>query len=177
MFRDDVLHDAVVAVGVDADVTVVGEGECHDVVKHMVDFRETGDAVDNMIGRFIVEPLPFVDDPVGGFRRSEEGEIRHHPILLHHHKAPSSFHVGGNDLLRGIAIVPLVGIPRPAHRLSGSIHHRHDGGDIGRCGRPDYSVSHRHVVFFQQSSLYACVSHPCFFYRLGVCSSSPLYWS
>lgn len=58
------LHDAVVAVGIDADVAVVGEGELHDGMEDAVRFREAGDAVDDMVGQGVVDPLSVVDGAV-----------------------------------------------------------------------------------------------------------------
>ena len=69
VLEDVVLHDAVVAVGVDTDVAVAGEGELHDAAEGAVRFRHAGDAVDDMVGQGIVEPLAVVDGAVGGFGR------------------------------------------------------------------------------------------------------------
>ena len=57
---DVVLHDAVVFVGVNANVHIMGEAEVHDVVEDTMDIRVAGDAMDDMIGHYIVQPLTIV---------------------------------------------------------------------------------------------------------------------
>ena len=68
MLFDVVLHDTVVAVGVDADVAVFGKRIFHDVPENMVGVREAGDAVDDMVGLLVVEPLSLVYLLVSRFR-------------------------------------------------------------------------------------------------------------
>ena len=60
MLLDVVLHDKVVAVGVDADVAIFREGVFHDVAEHVVYIGVTGDAVDDMVGLFVIHPMAVV---------------------------------------------------------------------------------------------------------------------
>jgi hypothetical protein len=45
-----VLHDMIVLMGVNADVALMGKTEVHDVFEDAVCVRETGNAVNDMIG-------------------------------------------------------------------------------------------------------------------------------
>ena len=73
MLDDEVLHDAVVAVRVDAQVRVARGGEVDDRRKDSVVLRIARDAVDDTVG-LVGEP-GAVDAVVRGLRRGEEGEI------------------------------------------------------------------------------------------------------
>ena len=75
--EDAVLHDTVVAVGVDLDVAVlvVCETPVHDSLEDAVGSGGTADAVDDMVGKGVVKPVAFVDGVVGGFGRRNEGEV------------------------------------------------------------------------------------------------------
>ena len=50
VLEDVVLHDVVVAMGVYADVGVVGETVVHDAAEDVVNMRITGNAVHYVIG-------------------------------------------------------------------------------------------------------------------------------
>ena len=54
VLQDVVLHDGVVAMGVDADVTVYGKAEVHDVAEDMVNIGIAGHAMNNMIRERVV---------------------------------------------------------------------------------------------------------------------------
>ena len=99
MLLDIVLHNMVVMVGVNPDIPFFGEGVFHDVMKHMMDIWITGDAMDDMIGLFIIEPLAIVNLRISRLRRGKECEVCDHSPLLHHDKAAAFFHIGKNDIL------------------------------------------------------------------------------
>ena len=82
VLHEVVLHDGVVAMSVDADIGVVGETEIHDGGEDAVDIRIAGDAVDDMVGLYIVKPRAAVDLVIGRIWRREEGEIGYYPALL-----------------------------------------------------------------------------------------------
>ena len=68
VFEEVVLHDVVVAVGVDADVAVVGETPFYNCTEDAVDVREAGYAVDYVIGESVVQPVAVKDFAVGRLR-------------------------------------------------------------------------------------------------------------
>ena len=61
MFQQVMLHDEVVAVRVYADVAVLGERILHDVAENVVNVREAGDAVDDMVGLLVIHPLAIIN--------------------------------------------------------------------------------------------------------------------
>lgn len=54
---DDMAHDAVVPVGVDAKIAGDGEGIFNDLSEHAVAFGGTGDAVDHEVWSRVIQPL------------------------------------------------------------------------------------------------------------------------
>ena len=136
VLKDVVLHDAIVAVGVDTDVTVAGEGKLHDSVEDAVCFREAGDAVDNVVGLAVVEPLPVVDGAVGGFGRGQEGEVGHNATVVLHHKGAVSLHVCLHRLQRRVPVDPLLRIAVGHHDALGGCENLKDSLSVLRqtCG-------------------------------------------
>ena len=138
VLEDIVLHDAVVAVGVDTDVAVAGEGELHDGVEDAVCFRHAGDAVDDMVGQGVVEPLTVVDGGVGGFGRGQEGEVGHDAAVVFHHEAAVSFYIGLHHLQRRVAVDPLFRIAVGHHDTLGGCENLKDFlSVIGQTGGAD----------------------------------------
>ena len=68
MFPYVMLHDAVVAMGIYANVPVMGEAEIHDVAEDVVFIRVTRNAMDDMVGLFVIEPFSAIDLAVGWLR-------------------------------------------------------------------------------------------------------------
>ena len=126
VFEDVVLHDAVVAVGVDADVAVAGEGELHNGVEDAVCFREAGDAVDDVVGLGVAEPLAVVDSAVGGFGRRQEGEIGHDVSILFDHEGAVSLHICLHRLQRRVPVDPLFRIAVGHHDALGGCENLKD---------------------------------------------------
>ena len=67
MLQDVVLHNLVVAVGIYADVLVVGETELHDAAKDAVNIGVAGNAMDYMIWLRVIYPLTFIDLGISRF--------------------------------------------------------------------------------------------------------------
>ena len=126
VFEDVVLHDAVVAVGVDADVAVAGEGELHNGMEDAVRFREAGDAVDDVVGLAVVEPLPVVDSAVGGFGRGQEGEVGHDAVVVFHHEGAVTLHVCLHRLQRRVPVDPLLRVAVGHHDALGGCENLKD---------------------------------------------------
>lgn len=75
VFLDVVLHDAVILMGINADVCIVGEAEVHDIAEDAVNVRVAGNTMYNMIGLYVIQPLTVVYLRVGRLRGGQEGEI------------------------------------------------------------------------------------------------------
>ena len=99
MFPYVVPHDAVVSMSVYADVPLAREAEIHDVAEDVVLLRVTGDAMDDVIGQFVIHPFPFIDDFVGGFWGRKESEVGDDPVLFLYYKSTVLFHVRSDDFL------------------------------------------------------------------------------
>ena len=69
------LHDAVGAVRVYANVGVAGEAPVHDGFEDSMGVGGAADAVDDVVGKSVVEPGAVVDLGVGRFRRGDECEV------------------------------------------------------------------------------------------------------
>ena len=57
---DIVLHDMVVLMGIDADVCITLETEVHDVAEDVVNIRVAGNAMYDMIGLYVIQPLTIL---------------------------------------------------------------------------------------------------------------------
>ena len=75
MLEEEVLHDEVVAVGVDAEVGLEGGAVVEHGGEDAVDVRKAGDAVDDVIWSDIIEPGTSINGRISGLGRREEGEI------------------------------------------------------------------------------------------------------
>ena len=127
IFPDVVLHDAVVAVGIDANVVLMGEAVVHDASEDAVGTRRTGNAMDDAVGLFVVEPRPVVDVVVGGFRRGQEGEVAHDEAVVLDDETAVAFYVGLYGQERRIVVGPLAGVARTAHDGLCFSEDSHDG--------------------------------------------------
>ena len=63
-----VLHDFVVAVGVNPDIRIMGKTEVHDAAEYTMNIGKTGYAMDYMVRAFIIKPIAFIDLGVCRFR-------------------------------------------------------------------------------------------------------------
>ena len=79
VLQDEVLHDAVVAVGVDAEMRIAGGREINDRREDSVGIRVARHSVDDAV-RLVGEP-GAVDVGVGGFGRRKEGEVADNRVL------------------------------------------------------------------------------------------------
>ena len=126
MFGDVVLHDSVVAMGVDTNVWILGETVFHDAAEYSVNIGITGYTMDYMIGFCIIKPLSLVDLGISWFGRSKESKVTNHLIIVFNHKASVILHVSNNGSFRRVAFSPLVHIPRLPHNAFCSIYDCHD---------------------------------------------------
>ena len=140
------LHDAVVAVGVDAEVRIARGGKVDDGGENAVYVRVTGDAVDDAVG-LIGEP-GAVDVVVGGFGRWKEGEVRDKRFLdsasgSARNDKPSS----AGDVAEEEGVIgksgggPLVVVTVGAHDPLGGLEDGPQGGKVSRRSRADYHLS------------------------------------
>ena len=120
VLQDVVLHDAVVAVRVDADVALPREAELHDILEDAVCLRETRDAVDDVVRLCVIKPLAVVDPGVRGLRTWQEREVGHNAAGLLNHVTARFRHVRPHNLQRGIAVVPLAPVAVSDHYGPGS---------------------------------------------------------
>ena len=60
MLLDVVSHDYVVTMGVDADVVIIGKAEVHDAAEDTMYIRQTGYAMNYMIGLLVVLPIAII---------------------------------------------------------------------------------------------------------------------
>ena len=144
MLRKEVLHDEVVAVGVDADVGLAQRAEGEHGGKDAVHVREAGDAVDDVVRGDVIKPGAAVDGGVGGLGRREEGEVAGDPGAIGlYHEATAAGDIGLYPFTGRVAANPLVHIAGSAHYASGCSSYLHYGGDIVDCGGAD--VHHRQI--------------------------------
>ena len=94
---DVVLHDMVVLVSVDTDVCITREAEVHDVAEDAVNVRITGNAMDDMIGSYVVLPFTIVYLRVGRFRGGQESKIAHDMTIIFYDKATMLFRIAEDD--------------------------------------------------------------------------------
>ena len=144
MFQQVMLHDEVVAVSIDAYITVVGEAEVQDVAEYVMHLGVTGYAVHHMIGHRVVHPLTLIDLVVSRVGRGAESEIRHRPAVVHDDKATLALHVLSEQLLRRVVPLPLFHITRGPHDAFGRSHNLHDVGNVRRSGLADCAL----ICFF-----------------------------
>lgn len=122
---DAVLHYAVVAVRVDADVGVLGEAPVHNDLEDAVDVRVAANTVHHVI-RGIVQPGPAFDVAVCRLRGWYKGEIRNDHSVLLGNEAGGVSDVGQDDIFRWITVHPLPGVPGCAHNALGRVQHDHN---------------------------------------------------
>ena len=136
VLQDVVLHDAVVFVGVDAEVWLAGGAVGHHGVEDPVDRRKAADAVNDVVGAGVVEPLP-VNGGVARLRRTHEDEVGDDGVPFQHHIPLAEGDVPADNGLRRVAVDPLTQIPILTHDLPGRCENGHNGGDVGGYGGSD----------------------------------------
>ena len=94
VLEDVVLHDVVVAMGVYADVGVLGETVVHDAAEDVVNMRITGNTVNHMIGLCVINPFAIADGAVGGFWRRKKCEVCHNLTIFLDDVAAVLLHIG-----------------------------------------------------------------------------------
>jgi len=95
-------------------------------VEDAVRFREAGDAVDDVVGQGVIEPLTVVDGAVGGFGRGQEGKVGHDAAVVFHHEGAVSLHVCPHRLQRRVAVDPLLRIAVGHHDALGGCENLKD---------------------------------------------------
>ncbi len=93
-------------------------------------FRGAADAVDDVVGRSVVQPGAAVDALVGGFRGRDEGEVRDDGVRFAHDVAVPGCDIGPDHRFGRIAVHPLVEVPAPAHDALGRFKDGHDVGEV-----------------------------------------------
>ena len=130
MLQNVVLHDKVVLMGVDADVRIMRKAEVHDAAEDSVNIRIAGYTMYYMIRKGIICPLTIIYLRVGWLRGWQECEIADNTPFILNDKAAVLFHIVEDDLLRRVAIAPLVYVARLSHNSLCSLHHLHNIGDV-----------------------------------------------
>ena len=67
-------HYGIVAMGIDADVGVVGEAPIHHIGENTMGIRQAADAMHHVIGQGVFQPATVVDPGVCWFRRRDKCE-------------------------------------------------------------------------------------------------------
>ena len=107
---DDVPHDDIVAVRVDAQVSCHSQAVIHHIVKDAVACRCARQTVHHMI-RLVVQPITFKDFFISRFRTGNESKRSHHfPALLYTQVTLPVVDVLNNGLLAWVTTYPLVHI-------------------------------------------------------------------
>ena len=82
VFQQVVLHDGVVAVGVHAQVALVGGAVVHHTVEYAVCLGGAGYAVHHVVGQGVVGPLALIYIIIGGIGRWQKGEIGYYGTVV-----------------------------------------------------------------------------------------------
>ena len=112
MFRNVVLHDYVVSMGINTDVWIVGETVVHDAAEYSVSIGITGYTMDYMVRLLVIEPLPLINSGIRGFGGWQESEVADNLTVIFYYKATTFLHIRQDNSLRWIAVGPLVHISR-----------------------------------------------------------------
>jgi len=129
-----VLHDLVIFMCIDPDIVRDAVQVIHHGPKYAVYVRQFGNAMDDIIRLFVVQPGAAFDDGIGGIRGRDAGEVGHDTPILHHHLSIPRADVPPHHLFGGVTLGPLVGISRCEHDVTPRFQHLHDGGKVRkRC--------------------------------------------
>lgn len=113
----EVPHGCIVPVGIDADVGDPGQAVGQAFPENPLPGAICGDAVDGAVGGG-VEPLPLLDDPVGGVFADDEGEDPANLSLLFQDMALPVLNILQQRFPGGPVVSPLAGISGLAHLFS-----------------------------------------------------------
>ena len=137
-FGEQVAHDDIVAVGVDAYVVGVLETVLEDGLEHALAALCAGDAMDDVVGSLLVGPLALVDGGIGRFGTGYEGEGGDGLTgVVEHHIAVAALDVALEGLFVGISVDPLVHVAAAPHGFPCVVGQAEQGGDVGCDGFPD----------------------------------------
>ena len=64
-----VLHNQIILMGIDADVCIMRKAVIYDLAENAVNIRITGNAMDDVIGFYIIQPFTIIYTRVCRFRR------------------------------------------------------------------------------------------------------------
>ncbi len=138
MFLEDVLHDAVVAVGVRPQVGQLGVAPVEAGSRHAPGIFSSGQAVDGAVGLHVVQPLPVVDAGIRGVTAHDEGKGTHGAaVFVQTEVAIAPGDVLLHDFFGGIAFGPLVHVAVAAHDAPTAVIQVHQGGEVGEGGFSD----------------------------------------
>lgn len=114
----EVAHGGIVSVGVDADIGNPGHAVGEAFPEDSLCGAASGYPVDGAVGG-IIQPLSFLDDPVGGIFAQDESEDPADVSLLFYDIALSVSDICKNRLPGGPVLSPLARVSGPAHLFSG----------------------------------------------------------
>lgn len=135
--QNDVLHDAVVCMCVDAQINASLKAKVEAKLEDAVCRVPFGDAVNGGVGKGVVNPLSAVDDVVSRLYAWNEGKSSHDVTVLLYHVAHVTADVLLNLLLRRIGIGPLMKVSVGTHLLACFLEDGHQRGDVFGKGVAD----------------------------------------
>ena len=134
--RNDMLHDMVVPVRIDAEMRIAMLCKCNDCLENAMYIGIAGNAVENSV-RLPGHPCT-VNAGIGRFRRGKKGKIAGEPVFGRSldHEGSSPFYVPLQKLrTRETRRRPLVEVPVRTHDGLGRLEHRQDGRNVSEGGR------------------------------------------
>ena len=159
--ENEMLHDAVVAVGVDAQGGVTLQGEVKNRLEDALHFSRTGDAMDGGVWA-MMGPGTLFNYIVGRVVPSSQEEGGHNFSMVDAHVAVAALNVGGELLPAGIAFGPLMRVAGGYHKASGGGKDFPKSGNIfQRCRADENVVGHGRVMFMMNRSLSLRMSSMC----------------
>ncbi len=123
------LHDHVVAMGVDADVLCLLEGEVKHCFQDALGALLAGNAMDDSV-RLVVEPLSLVDLRISDIGTGYQCESGDGFPALFHHITDALADILTEDVGRGVTICPLLLVTTLAHLLFGLFGYLQQCGDV-----------------------------------------------
>ena len=159
--ENEVLHDAVVAVSVNAKGGITLQGEMQNRLEDALHFSRTGDAMDGGVWA-MVGPGALFNYIVGRVVPSSQEEGGHNFSMVDAHVAVAALNVGGELLPAGIAFGPLMRVAGGYHKASGGGKDFPKSGNIfQRCRADENVVGHGRVMFMMNRSLSLRMSSMC----------------
>ena len=134
---NDVLHDAVVGMCVDAQIGTSLKAKVEAKPEDAVCRVPFGDAVNGGVGKGVVNPLTTVDDVISWLNAWYEGKSGYDVAVLLYHVAHVTADVLFYLIFRRIGIGPLMKVSVGTHLLACFIEDGHQLGDVFGTGEAD----------------------------------------